>query len=61
MNIQLIAVGTRMPTWVREGYGEYAKRLNRDCRLKLNEIFERFIGVLTCWRQTPDTTADPAP
>ena len=44
MNIHLIAVGTRMPTWVREGYGEYAKRLNRDCRLKLNEISPGYRG-----------------
>ncbi|MCP3868060.1 MAG: 23S rRNA (pseudouridine(1915)-N(3))-methyltransferase RlmH [Gammaproteobacteria bacterium] len=38
MNIHLISVGTRMPRWVQEGYGEYAKRLKGDCRLKLVEI-----------------------
>lgn len=27
-----------MPTWVTEGYKEYAKRLNQDCQLILLEI-----------------------
>lgn len=27
-----------MPGWVEQGYQEYAKRLNADCRLKLLEI-----------------------
>ena len=34
----LIAVGTRMPGWVTEGYGEYAKRLAHDLPLQLIEI-----------------------
>jgi 23S rRNA (pseudouridine1915-N3)-methyltransferase len=38
MRIHLIAVGTRMPSWVSEGYQEYAKRLPRECRLQLTEI-----------------------
>ena len=38
MNISLIAIGTRMPEWVNEGYQEYARRLPRECRLKLTEI-----------------------
>jgi len=38
MRIHLIAVGTRMPSWVVEGYQEYAKRLPRECRLQLVEI-----------------------
>ncbi len=38
MNINLIAVGTRMPAWVNEGYQEYARRLPRECCLKLVEI-----------------------
>ncbi len=38
MDINLIAVGTRMPSWVNEGYQEYARRLPRECRLKLTEI-----------------------
>jgi 23S rRNA (pseudouridine1915-N3)-methyltransferase len=38
MEIHLISVGNRMPRWVREGYEEYAKRLPRECALKLVEI-----------------------
>ena len=38
MDINLIAVGTRMPSWVNEGYQEYARRLPRECCLKLTEI-----------------------
>ena len=38
MRIHLIAVGTRMPSWVVEGYQEYAKRLPRECRLQLTEV-----------------------
>ena len=32
MRIHLIAVGTRMPSWVAEGYNEYARRLPRVAR-----------------------------
>lgn len=38
MRIHLIAVGTRMPAWVEDGYSEYAKRLRGDVRLQLIEI-----------------------
>ena len=38
MRAWLIAVGERMPAWVQEGYGEYAKRLSRELSLQLVEI-----------------------
>ena len=38
MKLRLIAVGTRMPAWVREGFDEYATRMPRECRLELTEI-----------------------
>ena len=38
MLINLICVGNKMPGWVNEGYQEYAKRLNRDVRIKLVEL-----------------------
>lgn len=38
MNIHLIAVGEKMPTWVQQGYAEYAKRIPAECALKLTEI-----------------------
>ncbi|MBK1619894.1 23S rRNA (pseudouridine(1915)-N(3))-methyltransferase RlmH [Lamprobacter modestohalophilus] len=38
MRIQLLCVGRRMPTWVNEGFAEYAKRLPPSCALSLVEI-----------------------
>ncbi len=38
MRIHLMAVGTRMPKWVQQGYDEYAKRLPKECSLVLHEI-----------------------
>jgi len=38
MNIRLLAVGTRMPGRVAEGFAEYARRMPRECRLELVEI-----------------------
>lgn len=38
MQLHLIAVGQRMPGWVEQGYGEYAKRLPAECSLRLHEI-----------------------
>ncbi len=38
MKLNLLAVGTKMPSWVTDGYQEYAKRLPRDCSLHLHEI-----------------------
>lgn len=38
MRLHILAVGTRMPEWVKSGYDEYARRLPRDCSLQLKEI-----------------------
>ncbi|MEN8214610.1 MAG: 23S rRNA (pseudouridine(1915)-N(3))-methyltransferase RlmH [Pseudomonadota bacterium] len=38
MKIHLIAIGNKMPAWVATAYGEYAKRLPRECSLHLVEI-----------------------
>lgn len=38
MHIRLLCVGNRMPAWVNEAYAEYAKRMPRECELKLREI-----------------------
>ncbi len=38
MQINLIAVGKRMPGWIEAGYQEYAKRLPPECKLELIEI-----------------------
>jgi 23S rRNA (pseudouridine1915-N3)-methyltransferase len=38
VHIQLVCVGNKMPGWVSAGYAEYAKRMPRECELKLREI-----------------------
>lgn len=38
MRLRLVAVGTRMPGWVVEGYRDYAERMPRECRLELREV-----------------------
>ncbi|MGE8185046.1 23S rRNA (pseudouridine(1915)-N(3))-methyltransferase RlmH, partial [Pseudomonas mandelii] len=38
MRLRLIAVGSRMPKWVEEGWHEYAKRLPSELALELVEI-----------------------
>jgi 23S rRNA (pseudouridine1915-N3)-methyltransferase len=38
MRIHLIAVGTRMPGWVEQGYREFSKRLPHECTLQLHEL-----------------------
>lgn len=38
MIVRLVAVGTRMPAWVSEGFADYAARLPREMRLELVEI-----------------------
>lgn len=38
MHIHLIAVGQKMPDWVKKGYDEYVKRLPQNFSLQLIEI-----------------------
>lgn len=38
MRISLIAIGSKMPAWVEQGYAEYRKRLPREIDLQLLEI-----------------------
>ena len=38
MQINLIAVGTKMPGWVEQGVGEYSKRLPAELKLAIREI-----------------------
>ena len=44
MKIKLLAVGTKMPTWVTQGYDEYARRMPSDMQLQLHEIGLGFRG-----------------
>lgn len=38
MKIQLVAVGTKMPAWIEQGYTEYSRRFPKDMPLELVEI-----------------------
>jgi 23S rRNA (pseudouridine1915-N3)-methyltransferase len=38
VRLRLVAVGTRMPAWVTEGFNDYAVRMPRECRLELREV-----------------------
>ncbi|MDX1609639.1 MAG: 23S rRNA (pseudouridine(1915)-N(3))-methyltransferase RlmH [Halofilum sp. (in: g-proteobacteria)] len=38
MRFHLVAVGTRMPDWVRAGFDDYARRLHGGARLALHEV-----------------------
>lgn len=38
LRVRLIAVGTRLPGWVNDGYDDYARRLGPELRLELVEI-----------------------
>lgn len=38
MQLVIVAVGQRMPSWVVEGYGDYVKRLPDDIGLELREV-----------------------
>ncbi len=38
MQIYLISIGQKMPSWVKQGYDEYAKRMPKECSLVLKEI-----------------------
>jgi 23S rRNA (pseudouridine1915-N3)-methyltransferase len=38
VRIHLIAAGTRMPSWVTDGYSDYAGRMPPECKLVLKEI-----------------------
>jgi len=38
VQIHLLAVGNKMPAWVKQGYEEYANRMPPHCRLILKEI-----------------------
>jgi len=38
MRLRIVALGQRMPAWVRTGYDEYAKRMPREYALELVEL-----------------------
>lgn len=38
MQVLLLAIGDRMPSWVQAGFGEYAKRMPPNLRLNVREV-----------------------
>jgi 23S rRNA (pseudouridine1915-N3)-methyltransferase len=38
MKLRILAIGTRAPQWVRDGFDEYRKRLPRELSLELVEL-----------------------
>ncbi|RJX32631.1 MAG: 23S rRNA (pseudouridine(1915)-N(3))-methyltransferase RlmH [Oxalobacter sp.] len=38
MQLVILAVGQKMPSWVENGFGEYAKRMPPECKITLKEI-----------------------
>ena len=38
MDVQIIAIGQKMPGWVNDGYQDFAKRLRGSVRLTLTEV-----------------------
>ncbi len=38
MQLIIAAVGHKMPAWISDAFGEYAKRMPPDCRITLREI-----------------------
>lgn len=38
MQINIIAIGTKMPSWVTSGYDEYVKRLSKYSKINLIEL-----------------------
>lgn len=51
MEVRLLAVGTRLPDWIDDGYRQYAQRLRREVELKLTEIpvTSRKGGSVSTW------------
>lgn len=58
MKLRLIAVGTKMPSWVEQGYQEYAKRLPADCALELVELNPGHRGKNTSKEKAMQQEAD---
>ncbi len=38
MRLLILAVGNKMPSWITEGFNEYAKRMPREAKIELIEI-----------------------
>lgn len=57
MRLRVIAVGTRLPRWVREAFDDYAGRLTGGLKLSLLEIEPGARGAGRAVKQAVDTEA----
>jgi 23S rRNA (pseudouridine1915-N3)-methyltransferase len=58
MKITLLAVGSKMPRWVDDAFGDYAKRFGRDIQFELKEIKpEKRGGGVTAEKALPPNTS----
>ncbi|MEM7080182.1 MAG: 23S rRNA (pseudouridine(1915)-N(3))-methyltransferase RlmH [Pseudomonadota bacterium] len=51
MKLRIVAVGTRPPAWVRDGFAEYARRMPRQTSLELIELATRQQGPPAQFKQ----------
>lgn len=58
MRIKVVAVGTRLPEWQRQGFVEYSRRLPKECALELVEIPAAARGKSTPTRQAIKKESD---
>lgn len=58
VKIRLLAVGTRMPAWVDEGYRDYARRLRGGWSLDLVEVPSARRGARSPTRRMVDEEGD---
>ncbi|MDH3645616.1 MAG: 23S rRNA (pseudouridine(1915)-N(3))-methyltransferase RlmH [Gammaproteobacteria bacterium] len=58
MRLRIIAVGTRMPAWVSQGWQQYAARMPEICKLELLEIPLTHRGRGVSDKKARDTEGD---
>lgn len=56
MKFHILAVGNKMPSWIKEGYTEYSQRMPREAELLLVEIKpEKRVGKTTTQLQQAES------
>lgn len=58
MKLHIIAIGTKMPAWVQQGFGEYEKRLPKEWKPKLIEFAVAKRGKNNSVEQLKNSEAD---
>jgi 23S rRNA (pseudouridine1915-N3)-methyltransferase len=58
MRVRIVAVGTRLPGWQKQGFEEYARRLPKECAVELVEIPAATRGKSTPTQQAIEKESD---